>query len=83
MTGMFWKNSHASPTLMSRTSDIDRPLYFTSRVSRLYRFPLHTSHVTYTSGRKCISILIWPSPEQFWQRPPRGAGTLKENRPGV
>src|SRR5438552_3168925 len=67
-------------TLISSTSGLARPLYLTSAVSRLYRRPLHTSHVTYTSGRKCISILIWPSPAQFSHRPPR---TLNENRPGL
>ena len=35
---------------------------------------------TYTSGRKCISILIWPSPLHVSQRPPR---TLNEKRPGL
>jgi len=77
--GMFWKNSSASSTLMASTSLMLRPLYFTSSVSRLYRLPLHTSQVTYTSGRKCISILICPSPAQFSHRPPR---TLNEKRPG-
>src|SRR3989304_4938383 len=68
---MFRKNSSPSSTLISRTSAIERPLYLTSSVSRLYRLPLQTSQVTYTSGRKCISILIWPSPAQFSHRPPR------------
>ena len=31
-------------------------------VSRLYLAPLQTSHGTYTSGKKCISIFIMPSP---------------------
>ena len=44
--GMFWKNSSASSTLISSTSLIVRPLYFTSSVSRLYRRPLQTSQVT-------------------------------------
>ena len=43
---MLRKNSSASSTLISRTSLIDRPLYFTSSVSRLYRRPLQTSQVT-------------------------------------
>ena len=55
------------------------PLNVMSSVSRLYRAPLHTSHGTYTSGRKCISILIVPSPAHASQRPPF---TLNENRPG-
>ncbi len=33
--GMFWKNSSASSMLISSTSLMDRPLYFTSSVSRL------------------------------------------------
>ena len=33
--GMFSKNSSASSMLISSTSAIVRPLYFTSRVSRL------------------------------------------------
>ena len=76
--GMAWKNSAASSTVMSSTSQIFLPLYLTSKVSRLYRLPLQTSQGTYTSGRKFISILMRPSPEQASQRPPR---TLKENRP--
>src|SRR5712692_6954712 len=79
MGGMFRKNSSDSSTLMSSTLAIERPFHFTSSVSRLYRLPLHTSHVTYTSGRKCISILICPSPAQASHRPPL---TLNENRPG-
>ena len=52
---------------------------YTHLVSRLYRLPLQTSQGTYTSGRKCISILMRPSPEQASQRPPF---VLKEKRPG-
>ena len=73
------KNSRASSMGMSRTWAIVRPLKWTSRVSRLYRSPWHTSQGTYTSGRKFISILIVPSPVHASQRPPL---TLKENRPG-
>jgi hypothetical protein len=40
---------------------------------------LHTSHGTYTSGRKFISILMVPSPAHASHRPPL---TLNENRPG-
>jgi hypothetical protein len=64
---------------MSSTWAIVRPLKCTSSVSRLYRAPWHTSHGTYTSGRKFISILMVPSPAQASQRPPL---TLKEKRPG-
>ena len=73
------KNSTASSTVISSTSAMFLPLYRTSRVSRLYRLPLHTSQGTKMSGRKCISIFSTPSPEQASHRPPR---TLKENRPG-
>ncbi len=42
-----------------------------SRASaRLYRCALHTSQGTYTSGRKCISTLMTPSPWHASQRPP-------------
>ena len=76
--GTFSKNSHASSTVISRTSYMLLPLYFTSRVSLLYLLPLQTSQGTYTSARKCISILIIPSPLQASHLPP---DTLKENLP--
>ena len=65
---------------MSRTSLIFLPLYVTANVSLLYLFPPQTSHFTYTSDKKCISILIVPSPEQFSHLPP---GILKEKRPAL
>src|SRR5512145_1922936 len=68
--GTFWKNSDACSTVMASTSAMLFPLYFTSSVSRLYLDPLQTSHVTYTSGRKCISILIRPSPSHASHLPP-------------
>ena len=38
------------------------------KVSRLYLAPLQTSHGTYTSGKKCISIFIMPSPmRRHWR----------------
>ena len=55
-------NVSASSTVISNTSAIDFPLYFTSKVSLLYLFPLHTSQGTYTSDKKFISIFIIPSP---------------------
>ena len=76
--GTFSKKSTASSTVISRTSYMLLPLYFTSSVSRLYLLPSHTSQGTYTSGRKCISILIIPSPEQASHLPPL---TLKLNLP--
>ena len=33
------------------------PLYFTSKVSRLYLAPLQTSHGTYTSGKKSVAAV--------------------------
>ena len=77
---MFLKNSKALVTGKPKISAMDFPRYFTSRVSRLYRLPSQISHVTYTSGKKFISILIIPSPWQDSQRPPF---TLNENRPGL
>jgi len=44
--GTLSKNSNASSTVISNTSDIVFPLNFISRVSWLYLFPLHTSHGT-------------------------------------
>ncbi len=76
--GMFSKNDNASSTVISSTSDILFPLYFTSNVSLLYLFPWHTSHGTYKSGRKCISIFSTPSPWQVSHLPP---DTLKLNLP--
>ncbi|MBA7714841.1 hypothetical protein ES703_123873 [subsurface metagenome] len=78
--GIGEKNSMASATVISSTSAIFFPLYRISRVSRLYLSPLQTSQVTYTSGRKCISILIIPSPLQASHLPP---STLKLNLPDL
>src|SRR5438309_132446 len=75
ITGWLAKNSRASSHGRSSTSAMFLPLNVMSRVSRLYRAPLHTSHGTYTSGRKCISILMVPSPAHdepvVVRRPPR------------
>src|SRR3989338_5390305 len=54
-------------------------LYLTSSVSFIKRFPLHTSQVTYTVGRKCISTATNPFPWHASHLPPF---TLKEKRPG-
>src|SRR3989338_6698232 len=54
-------------------------LNLTSSVSFMNRFPLHTSQVTYTVGKKCISTATSPFPWHASQRPPF---TLNENRPG-
>ncbi len=40
---------------ISSTSAMDLSLNFTLRISRLYRRPWHTSHLTKTSLKKCIS----------------------------
>src|SRR5699024_7651055 len=76
--GIFSKNSTPSSTVISSISDIFFPLYFTCKVSLLYLLPLHTSHGTYTSGKKCISTLTVPSPLQASHLPPF---TLKLNLP--
>ena len=76
--GILLKKSYASSTVISNTSDMFFPLYFTSNVSLLYLCPLHTSQGTYTSGKKCISILIIPSPWHASHLPP---DTLKLNLP--
>ncbi len=56
------------------------PVVHLGDVSRLYRDPPHTSHFTYTSGRKCISIFR-PCPSHCSHRPPPSARrTLNENR---
>ena len=43
----------------------------------MYLVPLHTSQGTYTSGKKCISIFLTPSPRQASHLPPF---TLNEKR---
>ena len=55
--GIFEKNFNPSSTVISKVSYIFLSLYFISSVSLLYLVPLHTSQGTYTSGKKCISIL--------------------------
>ena len=80
IAGTAAKNSAASSIGMWSTSATVLPLKCTSSVSRLYRAEWHTSHGTYTSGRKFISIFNVPSPEHASQRPPL---TLNENRPGA
>ena len=78
--GTFSKKSTASSIVMSRTSYMLLSLYLTSRVSLLYLLPLHTSHGTNISAKKCISIFFIPSPLQASQRPPF---TLKLKRPDL
>src|SRR5574344_2415577 len=68
----------ASDTRMSNTSAIFLPLNLTRKVSLLYLVPWHTSHGTYISGKKCISIFLTPSPQQASHLPPL---TLNENLP--
>src|SRR5512133_1012883 len=76
--GMLEKNSTALSTVISSTSLMFFPLYFTSRVSRLYLLPLQSLQFTYTSGRKFISMVFTPAPWQPSHLPPF---ILKENRP--
>src|SRR3989338_11255062 len=74
------KNLLASSTVIESTSQIFFFLYLTSSVSFIKRLPLHTSQVTYTVGKKCISTATKPLPWHASQRPPF---TLKEKRPGA
>jgi len=64
------KNSTASSTLICSTSPMDLPFQGTASVSRLKRWPPQASHITFTSGRKLISILRMPWPSHSAQRPP-------------
>src|ERR687885_1504276 len=77
---IFRKNSNASSTVISSTSEIVFPLYFTVSVSELYLLPLHSSHVTYTSGKNCISIFFTPPPSHVSHLP---SETLNENLPAL
>ena len=78
--GIDLKKSKPSSTVISRISWIFLSLNLISRVSSLNLFPLHISHSTYKSGRKCISTFTQPSPLQFSHLPP---STLKLNLPGL
>ena len=80
MFDIFSKYSHPSSTDISKTSAILLSLNLISNVSLLYLVPLHSSHWIYTSGKKCISYVITPSPSQASHLPPL---TLKENLPGL
>src|SRR5918912_1514206 len=80
MIEMLEKNESASSTVISSTSEIVLPLYLIRSVSELYRRPLHSSHVTYTSGRNCISIFLTPAPSHASHLP---SETLNENLPGL
>ena len=48
-------SSSPSRTLISKVSAMLLPLYSTRNVAWLKRRPAHSSQVTYTSGKKCIS----------------------------
>ena len=78
MLGIALKKFNPSSTVISKISAIFLSLNLISRVSLLYLLALHESHSTNTSGKKCISILITPSPSQISHLPPL---TLKENLP--
>ena len=56
------------------------PLNKMAKVSGLKRRPPQTSHSTWTSGRKLISMRCIPWPSQASQRPP---AVLKEKRLAV
>ena len=71
---------YASETLIFRTSEIDLPLYLISNVSLLNRLPKQNSQSTITSGRKFISIILFPAPLHSSHLPPV---TLKLNLPGL
>ena len=71
----FSKKSMASSTLISSNWSNDKPLNSTSKTSFLNLFPLQCSHCKTTSAMNCISMIVFPSPLQWSQRPP---STLKE-----
>jgi len=70
MEGWLAKYSTASSTLIISTSPMLFSLKRTASVSGLKRAPRHVSQVTFTSGRKLISIFFSPCPSQVPQRPP-------------
>ena len=80
MVGIFSKKTQPSSTVISKTSAIFLFLNFISKVSLLYLVPLQASHGIYTSGKKCISYVITPSPSHVSHLPPL---TLKEYLPGL
>jgi hypothetical protein len=51
--------------VISSTSAIVFHLYFICKVSGLYLFQQHSSHSTYTGGKKCISIFFTQSQSQI------------------
>ena len=59
---------------------MDLPRSFTASVSGLKRAPRHSSHSTFTSGRKLISTFFTPWPSHSSQRPP---AVLNEKRLAV
>ena len=79
MAGMLAKKSTASSTSICSTSPMFLPRQVTASVSGLKRAPWQTSHGTFTSGRKLISMVRTPCPSQAGQRP---SPVLKEKRPG-
>lgn len=73
------KNSTASSTSMFSTSPMLLPRQVTASVSGLKRWPWQTSHGSFTSGRKLISMVRMPCPSQAGQRP---SPVLNEKRAG-
>ena len=76
--GWFLKKNTASDTVISKTSEIDFPLYLTSSVSLLYLFPWQDSQFTKTLGKKSISTNLTPAPLHVSHLPPF---TLNEKAP--
>src|SRR5690606_12997432 len=70
----------ASFTVSAGMSSIFLFLYLPERTSLWNLFPPHSSHVTYTSARKCISISCTPAPSHVSHLPP---ATLNEKCDGV
>ncbi len=80
MLGMLAKKSTASSTSIFSTSPMLLPRQLTASVSALKRSPWQTSHGSFTSGRKLISIVFTPCPSQPGQRP---SPVLKLKRAGA
>ena len=79
MVGIDAKKSTASSTSIRSTSPMLLPRQLTASVSGLKRAPWQTSHGTFTSGRKLISMVRTPWPSQPGQRP---SPVLNEKRAG-
>ena len=74
------KKSTASSTSILSTSPMLFPRQLTASVSGLKRSPLHTSHGSFTSGRKLMAMVRTPAPWHSGQRP---SPVLKLKRAGA